>query len=74
MKPKVSKLNQTEPQTVEQQHVEETKAGREFSTVDEMLRYDASQTIPPETIAIRLQSSLEQNSPKRAWWRRWFGL
>jgi len=60
----------------EQQHVSETQsrqtAAREFASVEELLRYDAKQTIVPPEVARRLNQSL-QNEPAsaRSWWRRW---
>jgi hypothetical protein len=62
----------------EQQQVSETQTqkseGREFATAEELLRYDASQTEVPPTVAKRLDDSL-QNEPKRtrSVWRRLMG-
>ncbi len=73
MKPNISKLKQAEQQQAEQQHLQASSPGHEFGSVEEMLRFDASQVTPPETIVTRLQDSLAQNPPpKRPWWRRWF--
>ena len=47
---------------------------REFSSVEELLRYDAKQTGVPPAIAERLGRSLQNESyPPRSWWRRWLG-
>lgn len=47
---------------------------REFTSVEELLRYDAQQTSVPPAIAERLNQSLQnQPQPARSWWRRWFG-
>jgi len=47
------------------------QAGRDFASVDEMLRYDATQTEVPTGIAVRLQDSISRD-PKltRSFWRR----
>lgn len=60
-----------------QQHISETQSQttvKEFATVDEMLRFDAKQTVVPPEIARRLDQSL-QNEPcrPRSWWRRLLG-
>ena len=62
----------------EQQHASEQQtqqpAGREFASVEEMLRYDAAQTPVPPAIAQRLEKSIgEAPQPKPAWWERLFG-
>ena len=58
---------QAEEQTTGQQ------AGLAFDSVEELLRYDNLQTIPPPVIAERLKTSLEQEPlPKRSWWQRLF--
>jgi hypothetical protein len=61
-----------------QQQVSETQTQkteeREFATAEELLRYDASQTEVPPTVAKRLDESL-QNEPKRtrSLWQRLMG-
>lgn len=46
---------------------------REFSSAEELIRYDAQQTEPPPAIADRLNESI-RNEPKppQSWWRRLF--
>ena len=54
----------------------QTQAQRqiEFQNVEDLLRHDALNTPVPESIADRLQHSLDQNPPPpRSWWRRLFG-
>ena len=47
------------------------QAGREFASVDEMLRYDATQTAGPTGIAVRLQDSISRDPKQtRTFWRR----
>ena len=65
-----SQLRHREQQ--ESVHLNHTgQAGREFASVDEMLRYDATQTVVPTGIAERLQDSI-RGDPKltRSLWRR----
>lgn len=65
-----SQLRQREQQeSVQLNHA--GQAGREFASVDEMLRYDATQTVVPTGIAERLQDSISRD-PKwpRSLWRR----
>ena len=74
MEPQPRKLRLT-PQQEAREEVQSTptQAGHDFASVEEMLRYDASQTPPPETVAARLQDSLAQEpAPRRPWWKRWF--
>ena len=64
---------QVEEQTAEQQQTTGQQAGLAFDSVEELLRYDNLQTIPPPAIAERLKASLEQEPlPKRSWWQRLF--
>ena len=62
----------------QQQQVSETQsrqtAGREFSSVEELLRFDAAQTTVPPEIARRLQkSAANMPQPARPWWKNLFG-
>jgi hypothetical protein len=47
---------------------------REFATPEEMLRFDAKQTVVPRRVVQRLSESL-QNEPRApgSWWKRFFG-
>ena len=50
-----------------------TSAGREFGTVEELLRHDAAQCVPPERIAERLGESLAAEPGRQgSWWSAWF--
>lgn len=53
----------------------QASSGRDFASVEEMLRHDALQTPVPPTIAYRLEESVKQLPPasSRGWWRRFFG-
>lgn len=68
-----TKFNTEQPQHAVEQQAAQNR-GREFTTVEEMLRFDAAQTPPPPGIAQRLQKSAAGlPSPKAAWWKRFFG-
>jgi len=60
----------------QEQRLEETQEQRRelrektFDSVEEMLRYDASQTPPPPSLAARLTASLAAQPKPRAWWKR----
>jgi hypothetical protein len=47
---------------------------REFTSVEEVLRFDAKRTEVPPEIAQRLGRTLrDEPRPARSWWRHWFG-
>lgn len=61
-------------------HLDQTsQSSREFSTAEEMLRYDAAQTEVPPGIARRLAESTNNSEPDpapeadRSWWRKLWG-
>ena len=61
----------------QQEHVAEqhsTQQGvQEFSTTEELLRFDAANIPVPPTIAQRLaKSSADIPKPNRSWWKRLF--
>jgi hypothetical protein len=67
-----SKLSQ-EQQNAETQQSRQP-AGREFASVDEMIRFDAAQTSVPPEIARRLKKSTDaEPNHDRTWWQRFFG-
>ena len=79
-KPSKSRLRhqpeQTAEQTAEQQVTNREQTHREFASVEDLLRCDASQTTPPPAIAERLETSLGEEPPpgsRQTWWRRLFG-
>jgi hypothetical protein len=64
--------NQKEEQSAEMRAAKTT--AQEFSTVEELLRHDAGQTVVPPGIAQRLRQSAGQpEAPRRPWWRRLLG-
>jgi len=70
MKPPSSKLQQQ--QTAEMQELKQQAVARGFSSVEEMLRFDAMQHPVPESVKTRLTESV-QKEPRpgkpRSWWR-----
>jgi hypothetical protein len=46
---------------------------REFKSVEEMLRHDASLTSVPRTVQGRIQKSVERGAKGRSWWKKLFG-
>lgn len=71
-----SKLNSTEQQQSRELGTEQQtqqQSALEFATAEEMLRYDASQTTVPGSVAQRLaRTTSELAPPSRPWWKRWF--
>ena len=63
-----SKQQQELPQAAQQQTP--ASNAREFKSAEEMLRYDARQTLVPPAVAQRLQQSIGPlPQPNRPWWR-----
>ncbi|MDA1275880.1 MAG: hypothetical protein O2960_17835 [Verrucomicrobia bacterium] len=76
MKPDPSKLRQKQHEelSVELSQGNSLKKECEFTTVEEMIRFDAAQTEVPVEIAERLSASIQtEPKPPRTWWRRFFG-
>jgi hypothetical protein len=74
MEPSSPKFRLTSKEKVEEQNqTEQRPAGKEFASVEEMLRYDAAQVSPPASLSERLQESIAREpAAKIPWWRRWF--
>jgi hypothetical protein len=74
MKQQKKLSTQEQQQATEVQSQQTGQAAREFASADELLRFDAKQTIVPPEVGQRLGRSL-QNEPRPAkpWWRRWLG-
>ena len=69
-----SRQKSEESEQLTAQSQTESQSQHEFQTVEELLRHDAHQTPVPQTIARRLQESIELNPPPpRPWWRRLLG-
>ena len=74
MKPQTSKLQQQHQEASVQSHEQQHQASaRGFSSVEEMLRFDAMQNPVPESVKTRLTASV-QKEPRpgkpRSWWRK----
>ena len=72
-----SKLSQQQQQTEHNATAHEARqqAGHEFASAEELLRFDAKNTIVPPEIAERLKESAGNlpQAPRRTWWRNLFG-
>ena len=69
-----TKLTQKQEHVAEQQT--QAHATLEFSNSDELLRFDAAQTVVPPEIAERLKESaakMPPPAPPPPWWRRFLG-
>lgn len=72
-KPPSPRISQQQ-QTVEQQTIRETRSGLEFGSAEELIRYDAAQTQPSDTLAQRVKEAVDREPmPKRSWWDRLLG-
>jgi len=66
------KFSQQEQQ-VSESKMEASQTIHEFAVPEEMLRFDANQTVVPDSVAQRLSRSLQRHPPPaRPWWKRWF--
>ena len=74
MKPRTPQTRlQEQQQSLELSQTEQKQVGRQFESVEEMLRHDIAQTAPPQTIIKRLKDSLAKESQSaRSWWRKLF--
>lgn len=71
MNSKIPKLQQKQKLDTTAQSA--SQAAREFASPEELLREDASQTIPPRALAHRVAESIaKEPKPARSWWQRWF--
>jgi hypothetical protein len=75
MKRQTKLTQQEQEQLAAAQQQTQASSAREFASVEELLRHDASHTPVPPTIAHRLEKSIEAEPPQpgRAWWRRLLG-
>jgi hypothetical protein len=76
MNPDPSKLRQQQEQAeqaVESLGHQEAQSVQQFSSVEEMIRFDAKQTLPPDSLAERLQDAISREpKPTKSWWQRLF--
>jgi hypothetical protein len=74
MDPDSSKLKSREQQssTLHTQSPHKQQ-GKDFATVEDLLRYDAARQEPSKSLETRLATSIEREPPPRlSWWRRIF--
>ena len=62
--------HEEEEHTESRNTTESQKNGIEFSSPEEMIRYDASQTKIPPDIARRLQEAAAEEARRQSWWQR----
>ena len=69
-----SRLRHTQKQEVpSEQQLQQKAEAKEFSSVEEMLHEDSSQTAVPPGIAVKLNESIAKlPKPSASWWRRFF--
>jgi hypothetical protein len=76
MNPDPSKLRQQQESTEQAEELqgqESSRSGQQFGSVEEIIRFDATQSPPPQVIAERLKESIAQEpAPIRSWWQRLF--
>lgn len=78
MNPEQSNLRQRQHAEQEQaagelQHSHQAQ-GKDFASVDDLLRYDSDQNPVPPAVGERLARSLEaEPKPKQPWYKRLFG-
>ena len=67
-----SKLSQEQQHAAA--HQSQSQAGQEFSSAEELLRFDAAQTVVPPTIEQRLKATTTNAAqpPKTGWFKRFF--
>jgi hypothetical protein len=74
MNPDPSKLRQQQQQAEETAELHQVEARNEFDSPEELIRFDAAHTVPPDSIAERLKESIAREpKPVRPWWKRLFG-
>lgn len=74
MKHNTTRLLHLNKQDLDELHLlSHHSAAQEFESVEELLRRDASEVEPPDTIIERLSESIANEQKANApWWRRWF--
>ena len=69
-----SRLRHTQKQeSISEQQQQQKSEAKEFSSVEEMLHEDSSQTAVPPGIAVKLNESIAKlPKPSASWWQRLF--
>lgn len=74
MKHRTKLISEQQHDQAAEKQMHHQQAGREFSSAEELLRFDAAHAVVPPEIGVRLQkSSADLPKPKSAWWKRIFG-
>lgn len=75
MNPESSKLRQQQQEAEQAAALEHQVTDvKEFNTTEEMMRFDAANTMVPERVAERLKQSIAaEPPPAKPWWQRLFG-
>lgn len=70
-----NRLHHRSEEELESESSQDQKStGRQFETVEDLLRTDARNTFPPPAVRSRLASTVRQEGlGKRPWWKRWLG-
>jgi len=69
-----TKLTPRQDQQVTPTHETVSGSAPEFASAEEVLQYDAAQTVVPPNVAVKLQASLaESRVPKTSWWKKILG-
>ncbi len=74
MEPRSRKLEQRQQERMVSEETTLQQSGvREFGSVEELLRHDATQNPPPAELAKRVEESIRQEPARASFWSRWFG-
>jgi hypothetical protein len=66
------KFSQQEQQQVSESQTQSNQTIHEFALPEDVLRFDAKQTVVPDRVAERLSRSLQRMPvPARPWWGFW---
>jgi hypothetical protein len=74
MDPNHSKLQSREQQATHvQAQSNQQQQGKDFASVEDLLRHDASQQHPSDSLERRVAKSIEaEPRPRRRWWQKLF--
>jgi hypothetical protein len=73
MKQRTKLSHEQQHATAHEAHETRSQAGHEFAGAEELLRFDAAQTIVPPEVELRLKQSAAALPPRRSWWKNMFG-
>ncbi len=72
MKQRLNQSQEAEHAQEQTQDQQQNQEGLEFSSAEEMLRWDAAQTPPPPGLGERVMRAIEAEPKRLPWWKRWF--